>query len=112
VAELLMLKANMPRSLVACMAGVVSNLADVRNDVSADTERFAGKLHAELQFGRIEDILEQGLHDYLTRFLACINELGNRLSSDFLVPLDVPENTQTVDIRLIGQSQTQVQVAR
>jgi len=91
VAELLMLKANMPRSLVACMAGVVANLADVRNDVSADTERFAGKLHAELQFALIEDILEEGLHDYLTRFLACIHELGNRLSIDFLVPLEVPE---------------------
>jgi uncharacterized alpha-E superfamily protein len=91
VAELLMLKANMPRSLVACMAGVVANLADVRNDVSADTERLAGKLHAELQFALIEDILEEGLHDYLTRFLACISELGNRLSVDFLVPLDVPE---------------------
>lgn len=88
VAELLMLKANMPRSLVACMAGVVDNLKEVRNDLSHDTERFAGKLHAELQFSRIEEILEAGLHDYLTGFLAAINELGNRLSGDFLVPLE------------------------
>jgi uncharacterized alpha-E superfamily protein len=116
VAELLVLKANMPRSLVACMAGVVANLADVRNDVSADTEHFAGKLHAELQFARIEDILKEGLHDYLTRFLACINELGNRISVDFLVPLDVPApaspdkgQNQTQDGP--GQSQTQSQGA-
>lgn len=88
VAELLMLQPNMPRSLLACMAGVVSNLKDVSNDLSHDTERFAGKLHAELQFARIDDILEQGLHAYLTKFLACINELGNRLSRDFLVPLE------------------------
>ncbi len=86
VAELLMLKANMPRSLVACMAAVVANLKDVRNDLSQDTERFAGKLHAELQFSRIDDILEQGLHAYLTKFLACIEELGVRISEDFLVP--------------------------
>jgi uncharacterized alpha-E superfamily protein len=86
VAELLMLQANMPRSLVACMAAVVSNLKDVRNDLSRDTERFAGKLHAELQFARIDDILAQGLHDYLTKFLACINELGDRVSADFLIP--------------------------
>ena len=86
VAELLMLEAKMPRSLIACMAAVVANLDEVRNDASKETERFAGKLHAELQFSRIEDILEQGLHDYLTQFLANINELGSRLSYDFLVP--------------------------
>ena len=87
VAELLILRADMPRSLLACMNEVVANLKEVRNDLSADTERFAGKLHAELEFSRIEDILEAGLHDYLTQFLERIFELGNRVSRDFLVPL-------------------------
>ena len=87
VAELLILRANMPRSLLACMAEVVDNLHAVRNDLSADTERFAGKLHAELQFARIEDIMQVGLHDMLTGFLARVYELGNRVSRDFLVPL-------------------------
>jgi uncharacterized alpha-E superfamily protein len=59
----------------------------VRNDVSADTERLAGRLHAELQFGKIDDILAAGLHDTLTRFLSDIYQLGNRVSRDFLVPL-------------------------
>jgi len=89
VAELLMLEAKMPRSLLASMAAVVTNLGEISNDLSKETERFAGKLHAELQFARIEDILEHGLHDYLTRFLASINELGSRLSYDFLVPPEV-----------------------
>jgi uncharacterized alpha-E superfamily protein len=87
VAELLMLRADMPRSLLACMDEVVGNLRLVSNDVSADTERIAGKLHAELQFARIEDILKDGLHDYLTSFLENIYDLGNRVSRDFLVPL-------------------------
>jgi uncharacterized alpha-E superfamily protein len=87
VAELLMLRADMPRSLLACMDEVVQNLHQVRNDLSRDTERLAGKLHAELQFGRIGDILEAGLHDTLTEFLQRIYELGNRISRDFLVPL-------------------------
>jgi uncharacterized alpha-E superfamily protein len=86
VAELLILQKQMPRSLVACMAAVVANLADIRNDLSQDTERLAGKLHATLQFGLIDDILEEGLHDFLTNFLACIEDLGNRISCDFLVP--------------------------
>ncbi|KQX01345.1 hypothetical protein ASC94_01530 [Massilia sp. Root418] len=87
VAELLMLRADMPRSLLACMDEVVQNLQQVRNDLSRDTERLAGMLHAELQFGRIEDILQAGLHDTLTEFLQRIYELGNRISRDFLVPL-------------------------
>jgi uncharacterized alpha-E superfamily protein len=60
VAELLMLRADMPRSLLACMEQVVTNLKAVRNDVSSDTERLAGRMHAQLQFARIEDILEAG----------------------------------------------------
>lgn len=87
VAELLMLRADMPRSLLACMDEVVGNLKQVRNDVSGDTERFAGKLHAEMMFGSIDEILSGGLHDYLSQFLERIFELGNRISRDFLVPL-------------------------
>jgi uncharacterized alpha-E superfamily protein len=87
VVELLMLRADMPRSLLACMEEVVENLKEVRNDLSSDTERFAGKLHAELKFSTIEEILDEGLHDYLTQFLERIFELGNRVSRDFLVPL-------------------------
>ena len=87
IAELLMLRGDMPRSLLACMDEVVQNLREVRNDVSADTERCAGKLQADLQFARIDDILANGLHDTLTRFLADIYQLGNRVSRDFLVPL-------------------------
>ncbi|HEV2611104.1 MAG TPA: alpha-E domain-containing protein [Noviherbaspirillum sp.] len=87
VAELLMLRPDMPRSLLACMEEVVANLKNIRNDVSADTERFAGRLHAELTFNTIDEILAGGLHDYLTQFLERIYELGNRVSRDFLVPL-------------------------
>ncbi|MGK5052270.1 alpha-E domain-containing protein [Janthinobacterium sp. RB2P8] len=87
VAELLMLRGDMPRSLLACMDDVVENLKHIRNDVSADTERFAGKLHAELKFGHIDDIMKAGLHHTLTQFLENINDLGNRVSRDFLVPL-------------------------
>jgi len=87
VAELLMLRPDMPRSLLGCLEEVVVNLRQVANDNSARTERFAGRLHAQLKFANIDDILEQGLHDYLERFLADINELGNGVSRDFLLPI-------------------------
>ncbi len=87
VAELLILRADMPRSLANCVNEVVVNLAQVRNSHSAETERRAGMFQAQLHYGRIDDILQTGLHAYLTTFLERINELGDRISRDFLVPL-------------------------
>jgi uncharacterized alpha-E superfamily protein len=87
VAELLILRGEMPRSLMACMTEVVNNLAQVHNEVSRETERFAGRLHAGLRFNSIDDIMRRGLHDYLTEFLEQVYELGNQVSHDFLVPL-------------------------
>jgi uncharacterized alpha-E superfamily protein len=87
VAELLILQQKMPRSLVACLCGVVSNLQDVRNEQSHETERLAEELYARLGAIRIEDILKEGLHQFLTRFLRSIEELGNGISRDFLMPV-------------------------
>lgn len=87
VAELLILRANMPRSLASCMNDVVANLTQVGNALSRETERRAGLLQADLQYGRIDVILHQGLHAYLTAFLQRVNDLADRVSRDFLVPL-------------------------
>ena len=86
VAELLILRADMPRSLAGCVNEVVNNLSVVANDHSAETMRQAGKLKADLQFACIDEILSSGLHAFLTQFLDRINELGGRISNDFLVP--------------------------
>lgn len=86
VAELLILRADMPRSLAASLNEVVNNLAVVANDHSLETLRRAGKLKADLQYARIDEILSTGLHAFLTQFLDRVNELGGRISRDFLVP--------------------------
>src|SRR5258706_13072163 len=87
VAELLILRADMPRSLASCLNDVVTNLAQVGNAHSRETERRAGLIQADLQYGRIDVILHQGLHAYLTAFLQHVNDLADRVSRDFLVPL-------------------------
>jgi uncharacterized alpha-E superfamily protein len=89
VAELLILRPDMPRSLHASLNEVVSNLGMVANDQSSETQRRAGKLRAELQYGRIDEILATGLHAYLTQFLDRVNDLGAHISRDFLVPMPV-----------------------
>ena len=87
VAELLILRADMPRSLAACMQEVVSNLKMVANEQSTETLRRAGRLRADLQYGRIDEILATGLHAYLTQFLERVGTLGVGISRDFLVPV-------------------------
>jgi uncharacterized alpha-E superfamily protein len=87
VAELLILRRDMPRSLHASLREVVDNLAQVSNGHSADTERRAGRLLADLQYGRIDEILATGLHAFLTQFLDRVNDLGAGVSRDFLVPV-------------------------
>jgi uncharacterized alpha-E superfamily protein len=86
VAELLVLRPDMPRSLHASMNEVVANLRMVAGDDASDTLRHAGRLRAELQYASIEEILANGLHAFLTQFLDRVNALGGRISRDFLVP--------------------------
>jgi len=86
VAELLILRADMPRSLLGCLNEVMNNLAMVTSDAGSETQRRAGKLRSDLQFARIDEILANGLHAFLTQFLDRVNELGAHLSREFLVP--------------------------
>jgi len=112
VAELLILQPKMPRSLIACMCAVVANLQEVRNDLSQETERLAEKLYGEMQSAQTGDILREGLHQYLTRFLASIAELGNGIGRDFLLPVapELPEEApEEAPAPVQGQTQTQSQ---
>jgi uncharacterized alpha-E superfamily protein len=87
VAELLILRPDMPRSLLACMNEVVGNLQQVANQGSGETLRRAGRLQADLRYSRIDEILATGLHAYLTQFLDRVGDLGVGISRDFLVPM-------------------------
>ena len=88
VAELLILRVDMPRSLHACMEEVYPILCTIANSQSGETERVAGELHAQLRFGRMEEIFRCGLHTWLTAFLERTSDLGNRIGADFLVPVN------------------------
>ena len=86
VAQLLILRDDMPRSLTRCCKEVYHNLHSVSNEESKETERRAGELHAMLHFTRMEAIIEVGLPYFLQQFLVRLRDLGDRLAFDFLVP--------------------------
>ncbi|MEO7159997.1 MAG: alpha-E domain-containing protein [Polaromonas sp.] len=87
VAELLILRPDMPRSLLGCLNEVILNLSMVTSDPLSETQRRAGKLRSDLQYMRIDEILAAGLHAFLMQFLDRVNELGAHISREFLVPV-------------------------
>jgi uncharacterized alpha-E superfamily protein len=86
VAQLLILRDDMPRSLLRCCKEVYHNLRSVKNEHSAETERRAGEMHAMLHFTRMEEIISAGLPRFLEQFLARLHDLSDRIASDFLLP--------------------------
>jgi len=86
VAELLVLRDDMPRSLHSCLNFIDDTLAILCDDNSQELRRQAGDLHARLHFGRTDDIIRYGLHEYLMDFLQRVSVLGEEISRRFLVP--------------------------
>jgi len=86
VAELLILRADMPRSLLGCMNEVMSNLSLLTSRPDSECKRQAGKLRSDLEFARIDEILATGLHAFLTQFLDRVNDIGAHISREFLLP--------------------------
>jgi uncharacterized alpha-E superfamily protein len=86
VAQLLILRDDMPRSLLRCCKEVYHNLQAVANEHSAETERRAGEMHAKLHFTRMEEIAAGDLPRFLEQFLGRLHDLGDRIASDFLLP--------------------------
>ncbi|MEM5420954.1 MULTISPECIES: alpha-E domain-containing protein [Paraburkholderia] len=85
VVELLILNQQMPRSLLASLDGVCTNLAMLRTDGSREVERTAGKLRAELLYADLRQIFSLGVHTFLTQFLARVYELGNQVARTYLM---------------------------
>src|SRR5450631_4855589 len=86
VAELLILREDMPRSLHACMNFIFETLERMCDDSTHEIERAAGELHAKIHFGKADDIIRLGLHEYLMDFLERISALGGEINRHFLVP--------------------------
>jgi uncharacterized alpha-E superfamily protein len=90
IAELLILRDDMPRSLHSCMNFINDTLEILCDEHSRELERQAGELHARLHYARTDDIMEYGLHEWLMDFLEHISRLGAEVNRAFLVPTDSP----------------------
>ena len=86
VAELLIMRDDMPRSLHSCLNFINDTLEVICDDGSLELRRQAGELHARLHYGRTDDVMREGLHEYLMDFLQRVSLLGAEISRRFLVP--------------------------
>src|SRR4030095_11641405 len=69
VTELLVLRDDMPRSLHSCMNFIFETLELLCDQHSMELTRQAGELHARLHYGRTDEIIHFGLHEYLIDFV-------------------------------------------
>jgi len=83
LAELLILRDDIPRSLRFCLIQVCATLDKVKNDRSRDALRSASRILSCLQFGHISDIFAAGLHEYLTDFLDSMQDLSRNIQGSF-----------------------------
>jgi len=86
VADLLIKREEMPRSLAACtgaLAGHLDQIADLYGR-QGPSQRAARAMHADLANTRIEDIFSNGLHGFVQDFIARNSRLGRLIAEQYL----------------------------
>jgi uncharacterized alpha-E superfamily protein len=87
IADLLILKKEMPRSLVSCYDNLARNLDAIGNayGVQGPSQRHARAMLLRLDSGNVEAVFEHGLHEFLTEFIADNTRLGAIVAEQYLV---------------------------
>jgi len=87
IADLLILKKEMPRSLVSCYDNLARNLDAIGNayGVQGPSQRHARAMLLRLDSGNVEAVFERGLHKFLTEFIADNTRLGAIVAEQYLV---------------------------
>ena len=87
IADLLILRPEMPRSLRACYDEIdtaLAQIAESHRGRRGECHRLAGAMAAQLRFARVEDVFGRGLHEYLTDVIDRTTQLGAEISSFYM----------------------------
>lgn len=85
VAKMIIFNDAFPRSLHACFDSILELLAMIGGPRGAEALRQAGEIHALLHYGRIEAVFRDGLHEFLTDFVARNNRLSDEIQAAYLL---------------------------
>lgn len=91
VAELLVLRPDMPRSLRNCFDEMLQTLEALSGPTPRDCHRLAIEIHASLRFGQIDRIVRAGLHEFLDDFVEKNNALGLQVQRDFMMAAPIEQ---------------------
>lgn len=86
VAELLILREEMPRSLMGCYDNITANLDSISDlyGRQGESQRTARATYARLENANIDSIFSDGLHEFLSGFIARNNALADSIHSQYL----------------------------
>lgn len=85
IARYLILDRRLPRSLAFCADQTVKNL-DLLGEEYGDQRpcyELASQIRARLRNRTIEEIFDEGLHQYISRFIGMNNALGAQIETDY-----------------------------
>lgn len=83
VAEMLIINDRMPRSLHFCLDAVVKILEAI--SPGAECTRMAGASHAKLHYGKLDQLLTDGLDEFVEQFTIDNYLLGQQINADFMM---------------------------
>lgn len=84
VSELLLLRADVPRSLRACVEELNHILASLPGDNGRPAQRLAAELDARLRYSAIDEVLDEGLHAWLSDFIVQVRQLARAIQGSYL----------------------------
>lgn len=94
VANFLILNPYFPRSIKFCLNRAEYSLNHIaqteRHDNSLASQRSLGRLRAELEYLTLDEIFQQGLHEFLDDMQRKFNEIGEHISKDFMALPPLP----------------------
>jgi len=87
VAELLILRDEMPRSLASCYENLVQNADRIARAYGRQgpAQRQARTIRARLENSRIQQIFQDGLHEFLNDFIKDNSQFGTAVTQQYLV---------------------------
>jgi len=87
VTEFLILNRDFTRSILFCLLEAEKSLRHISGTPAGlwrtDSDRTLGKLRSELDYLTIDEISEQGLHEFLDNLQKRLNEVGEKIFADF-----------------------------
>jgi uncharacterized alpha-E superfamily protein len=105
VARFLVLDRDFPRSIHFCVIGAQGSLGQITGSREGTfqfrSEQLMGRLCSDLNYTSIDDIIHQGMHEYIDLLQSQLNRIGNSIQRDFFTLGHQPAEA--------SQTQTQTQ---